>query len=616
MKSLFKLIGLVFKGIWKAITFVRLALTNLIFLLSVALVYFVYFYGHDTQPQVEQPSALVLNLSGPIVEQSLYINPMDSFTSSLFGEEIPKENVLFDVVDTIRYAKDDEKITGLVLSLRDMPETNLTKLRYIAKALNEFKASGKPIYAIGAFYNQSQYYLASYADKIYLAPDGGVMLKGYSAFNLYYKTLLEKLDVTTHVFRVGTYKSAIEPFVRDDMSPAAKESATRWLTQLWGAFVDDVANNRNIDPKTLNPSMEEFLSQLKSVNGDLAALSIKLGLVDELATRQQLRAQLAEKFGASGDDSYKAISYYDYRATMRDNFDVNADDIAIVVASGTIMDGQQPRATVGGDTVAGLLRQARNDDKVKAVVLRVDSPGGSAFASEVIRNEVQALKDAGKPIVVSMSSLAASGGYWISMSADKIIAQPTTLTGSIGIFSVITTFEKGFNKLGIYTDGVGTSPFSGEGISTGLSKGASQAFQMGIEHGYQRFISLVGDNRDLSLDAVDKVAQGRVWTGYDALQHGLVDQIGDFDDAVAEAAKMAQLENYNLYWVEEPLSPTEQFIQEFMKQVKISMGVDIQSILPSSLQPVAQQMEQHASLLQNFNDPKGYYAFCLNCEVQ
>ncbi|HDY7679617.1 TPA: signal peptide peptidase SppA [Vibrio vulnificus] len=616
MKSLFKLIGLVFKGIWKAITFVRLALTNLIFLLSIALVYFIYFYGHDTQPQVEQPSALVLNLSGPIVEQSLYINPMDSFAGSLFGEEIPKENVLFDVVDTIRYAKDDEKITGLVLSLRDMPETNLTKLRYIAKALNEFKASGKPIYAIGAFYNQSQYYLASYADKIYLAPDGGVMLKGYSAFNLYYKTLLEKLDVTTHVFRVGTYKSAIEPFVRDDMSPAAKESATRWLTQLWGAFVDDVANNRNIDPKTLNPSMEEFLSQLKSVNGDLAALSIKLGLVDELATRQQLRAQLAEKFGASGDDSYKAISYYDYRATMRDNFDVNADDIAIVVASGTIMDGQQPRGTVGGDTVAGLLRQARNDDKVKAVVLRVDSPGGSAFASEVIRNEVQALKDAGKPIVVSMSSLAASGGYWISMSADRIIAQPTTLTGSIGIFSVITTFEKGFNKLGIYTDGVGTSPFSGEGISTGLSKGASQAFQMGIEHGYQRFISLVGDNRDLSLDAVDKVAQGRVWTGYDALQHGLVDQIGDFDDAVAEAAKMAQLENYNLYWIEEPLSPTEQFIQEFMKQVKISMGVDIQSILPSSLQPVAQQMEQHASLLQNFNDPKGYYAFCLNCEVQ
>ncbi|MET1279568.1 signal peptide peptidase SppA [Vibrio navarrensis] len=616
MKKIFKLIGLIFKGIWKAISFVRLALTNLIFLLSIALIYFVYLHGAETQPQVEKASALVLNLSGPIVEQSQYVHPMDSITGSLFGNEMPKENVLFDVVKTIRYAKDDDKITGIVLALRDLPETNLTKLRYIAKALNEFKASGKPIYAIGAFYNQSQYYLASYADKVYLAPDGGVMLKGYSAFNLYYKTLLEKLEVTTHVFRVGTYKSAIEPFIRDDMSSAAKESATRWLSQMWGAYVDDVATNRNIDAKTLNPSMEEFLTQLKSVDGDLAALALKLGLVDELATRQQLRAKFAEQFGSNGQDSYNAIGYYDYQATMLDNFNHTADDIAIVVASGTIMDGQQPRGTVGGDTVAGLLRQARNDDKVKAVVLRVDSPGGSAFASEVIRNEVQALKEAGKPVVVSMSSLAASGGYWISMSADKIIAQPTTLTGSIGIFSVITTFEKGFNKLGIYTDGVGTSPFSKEGISTGISEGAAQAFQMGIEHGYHRFISLVGDNRDMSLEAVDKVAQGRVWTGFDALNHGLIDQIGDFDDAVAEAAKMANLESYNLYWVEEPLSPTEQFIQEFMKQVSISLGFDVQSLIPQSLLPVAKQMEQQVSLLQNFNDPKGYYAFCLNCQVE
>ncbi|KJR35219.1 signal peptide peptidase SppA [Vibrio navarrensis] len=616
MKKIFKLIGLIFKGIWKAISFVRLALTNLIFLLSIALIYFVYLHGAETQPQVEKASALVLNLSGPIVEQSQYVHPMDSITGSLFGNEMPKENVLFDVVKTIRYAKDDDKITGIVLALRDLPETNLTKLRYIAKALNEFKTSGKPIYAIGAFYNQSQYYLASYADKVYLAPDGGVMLKGYSAFNLYYKTLLEKLEVTTHVFRVGTYKSAIEPFIRDDMSPAAKESATRWLSQMWGAYVDDVTTNRNIDAQTLNPSMDEFLTQLKSVNGDLAALALELGLVDELATRQQLRAKFAEQFGSNGEDSYNAIGYYDYQATMRDNFNHTADDVAVVVASGTIMDGQQPRGTVGGDTVAGLLRQARNDDKVKAVVLRVDSPGGSAFASEVIRNEVQALKDAGKPVVVSMSSLAASGGYWISMSADKIIAQPTTLTGSIGIFSVITTFEKGFNKLGIYTDGVGTSPFSKEGISTGISEGAAQAFQMGIEHGYHRFISLVGNNRDMSLEAVDKVAQGRVWTGFDALNHGLIDQIGDFDDAVAEAAKMANLESYNLYWVEEPLSPTEQFIQEFMKQVSISVGFDVQSLIPQSLLPVAKQMEQQASLLQNFNDPKGYYAFCLNCQVE
>ncbi|ELB2134822.1 signal peptide peptidase SppA [Vibrio parahaemolyticus] len=616
MKKLFKFIGLIFKGIWKSITFIRLALANLIFLLMIAVFYFAFTYTGEGRPVIEKESALVMNLSGPIVEQRRYVNPMDSVAGSLLGNEMPKENVLFDIVDTIRYAKDDAKVSGLVLALRDLPETNLTKLRYIAKALNEFKASGKPVYAVGDFYNQSQYYLASYADKVYMAPDGGVLIKGYSAYSMYYKTLLEKLDVSTHVFRVGTYKSAIEPFIRDDMSDAAKESATRWVTQLWSAFVDDVTTNRNINAKVLNPTMEELLTEMKSVDGDLAQLAVKMGLVDELATRQDIRTLFAKEFGSDGKDSYNAISYYDYLATIRPDYTLANHDIAVVIASGAIMDGQQPRGTVGGDTVASLLRQARNDEKVKAVVLRVDSPGGSAFASEVIRNEVEALKKAGKPVVVSMSSLAASGGYWISMSADKIVAQPTTLTGSIGIFSVITTFEKGFSKLGINTDGVGTSPFSGDGITTGLSEGASQAFQLGIEHGYKRFISLVGSNRDMTVEEVDKVAQGRVWTGQDALSFGLVDQMGDFDDAVELAAKLANVTDYGIYWVEEPLSPTELFLQEFMNQVKVSLGVDATSLLPKSLQPVAQQFEQDASLLQSFNDPKGQYAFCLNCQVQ
>ncbi|EGQ9192151.1 signal peptide peptidase SppA [Vibrio parahaemolyticus] len=616
MKKLFKFIGLIFKGIWKSITFIRLALANLIFLLMIAVFYFAFTYTGEGRPVIEKESALVMNLSGPIVEQRRYVNPMDSVAGSLLGNEMPKENVLFDIVDTIRYAKDDAKVSGLVLALRDLPETNLTKLRYIAKALNEFKTSGKPVYAVGDFYNQSQYYLASYADKVYMAPDGGVLIKGYSAYSMYYKTLLEKLDVSTHVFRVGTYKSAIEPFIRDNMSDAAKESATRWVTQLWSAFVDDVTTNRNINAKVLNPTMEELLTEMKSVDGDLAQLAVKMGLVDELATRQDIRTLFAKEFGSDGKDSYNAISYYDYLATIRPDYTLANHDIAVVVASGAIMDGQQPRGTVGGDTVASLLRQARNDEKVKAVVLRVDSPGGSAFASEVIRNEVEALKKAGKPVVVSMSSLAASGGYWISMSADKIVAQPTTLTGSIGIFSVITTFEKGFSKLGINTDGVGTSPFSGDGITTGLSEGASQAFQLGIEHGYKRFISLVGSNRDMTVEEVDKVAQGRVWTGQDALSFGLVDQMGDFDDAVELAAKLANVTDYGIYWVEEPLSPTELFLQEFMNQVKVSLGVDATSLLPKSLQPVAQQFEQDASLLQSFNDPKGQYAFCLNCQVQ
>lgn len=392
MKKLFKFIGLIFKGIWKSITFIRLALANLIFLLMIAVFYFAFTYTGEGRPVIEKESALVMNLSGPIVEQRRYVNPMDSVAGSLLGNEMPKENVLFDIVDTIRYAKDDAKVSGLVLALRDLPETNLTKLRYIAKALNEFKASGKPVYAVGDFYNQSQYYLASYADKVYMAPDGGVLIKGYSAYSMYYKTLLEKLDVSTHVFRVGTYKSAIEPFIRDDMSDAAKESATRWVTQLWSAFVDDVTTNRNINAKVLNPTMEELLTEMKSVDGDLAQLAVKMGLVDELVTRQDIRTLFAKEFGSDGKDSYNAISYYDYLATIRPDYTLANHDIAVVVASGAIMDGQQSRGTVGGDTVASLLRQARNDEKVKAVVLRVDSPGGSAFASEVIRNEVEALK--------------------------------------------------------------------------------------------------------------------------------------------------------------------------------------------------------------------------------
>jgi protease-4 len=616
MKTVFKFVGMFFKGIWKLITFIRLALVNLIFLASIAAIYFLYTTADTPTPVAPKESALIVNISGPIVEQSTYVNPMDSLTGSFFGRDLPKENVLFDIVDTIRHAKDDQNVSGLVLALRDMPETNLTKLRYIAKALNEFKASGKPIYAVGDMYNQSQYYLASYADKIYLAPDGAVMLKGYSAYSLYYKTLLEKLDVNTHVFRVGTYKSAIEPFIRDGMSDPAKESASRWLGQLWGAYIDDVASNRQLEAKLLTPDMDTFLELLKKNNGDLAALSLNEGLVDQLATRQQVRKDLIEVFGSNGEDSYNHIGFYEYQATVTPKFDLAQDDIAIVVASGAIMDGAQPRGTVGGDTTAALLRQARNDDKVKAVVLRVDSPGGSAFASEVIRNEIEALKEAGKPVVASMSSLAASGGYWISMSADRIVAQPTTLTGSIGIFSVITTFEKGLNNLGIYTDGVGTSPFSDVGVTTGLSDGASQAFQMGIEHGYNRFIGLVSQSRDIPLENVDDVAQGRVWTGQDALEFGLIDKIGDFDDAVKLAAELAKVEQYNVYWVEEPLSPAQQFIQDFMNQVKVNLGIDATALLPQALQPMAAQVIQDANMLQSFNDPKGQYAFCLNCQVQ
>ncbi|GAM61583.1 protease IV [Vibrio ishigakensis] len=618
MKKVFRFIGKIFKGIWKIITFIRLALTNLLFFAALAIVYF-SFTGMDSkapEPEQKDPEALVLNLSGPIVEQRSFVNPMDSLTESLLGQDRPRENVLFDIVETVRHASQDDNISGLVLSLKKMPETNLTKLRYIAKAINEFKASGKPVIAVGDFYNQSQYYLASYADKVYLAPDGGVLLRGYSSYSLYYKTLLENLDVNTHVFKVGTYKSAVEPFTRNDMSAPAKEAATVWLKQLWGAYVNDVAQNRGIENSVLNPSADSFIRDFKKADGNLAQLAMQSGLVDELANRQQVRKSLIEQFGGNDKDGFNSVSYYRYRADMNPEPNTAKDEIAVVVASGAIMDGQQQRNSVGGDTTAALIRKARQDKDIKALVLRVDSPGGSAFASEVIRDELVAFKETGRPVVVSMSSLAASGGYWISVSADEIFAQPTTLTGSIGIFSVITTFEKGFNKYGIYADGIGTSPFSGVGAVTGLNDVTKQAMQLGIENGYRRFTNLVADNRDLGADQVEKIAEGRVWTGQDAVERGLVDTIGDFDDAIARAAELASIEEYKLNWLEKSLTPAQKFIRDLGKRVMVSAGLDIQSIIPEPLVPVATQMQQDLSLMQQFNDPNGYYTLCLPCQVQ
>ncbi len=617
MRKIFRFIGLIFKSIWKTINFLRLAVINLFFIIIIALIYLGYTQTTETpEPKITQASPLMLNLSGPIVEQRKYIAPMESLTGSLLNEEMPKENLLFDIVDTLRYAKTDANISGLILNLQNMPETGLTKLRYIAKAINEFKTSGKPVYAVGGYYSQSQYYLASYADKIYMAPDGGVMLQGYGTYTLYYKSLLEKLDINTHVFRVGTYKSAIEPFIRDNMSEAAKESASVWLTQLWGAYVDDVAKNRHIDAKVITPSMDELLRQLKSVNGNLAALTQKQGLVDELVTRQQFRAAMADAFGTQGKDSYRAISYYDYQPMIKPTPANSDDDIAVIVASGTIRDGEQPRGTIGSETLSALIRQAKNDEHVKAVVLRLNTPGGSSFASEVIRNEIEALQASGKPVVVSMSGVTASGGYWISAGADKIVAQPTTLTGSIGIFGVFATVEKGLSKLGIHSDGVGTTPFAGLSPTRNLSDKAGQAIQMNIEYGYQRFIRLVGEGRDMSPDAVNRIAQGRVWTGYDAMKAGLVDQMGDFDDAVALAAELAQLDSYNLLWVEEPLSASEQLLLELADQIHASLGLNIQALLPESLRSVSQQLVQGTEILSDFNDPKGIYALCLTCQTE
>lgn len=613
MKSLFKFFGTLLKWCWKGLSFARQLVLNLLFVAVLVGLYFVFTMEHETPavPKQLPQRALLVDIAGPIVEKQRRVHPYDLATRNLFGQQLEMENVLFDIVDQIREGAQDDSINGMVLSLSEMSETSLTKLRYIAKAINEFKATGKKVYAIGGHYNQSQYYLASYADEIFMAPDGAVLLRGYGTYNLYFKDLLQKLDITTHVFRVGTYKSFVEPYTRTDMFEQAKEANAVWLNQLWGAFVDDVASNRGIDANTLSPSTETLLENLKAVDGDFAKLSQSMGLVDELLTRQQIRRKLSEVFGSDGDDSFNYVSIYDYAPL---SFTIpKADQIAVVVASGAIIDGFETDGTIGGDTTAALLREARLNSAVKAVVLRVDSPGGSAFASEVIRNEVEALKEAGKPVVVSMSSVAASGGYWISTSANRILAQPTTITGSIGIFGILTTFEDALAKYGVYSDGIGTTPFAGVGVTRALPDAVGDIMQLGIENGYQRFISLVASQRNLSIEDVDHIAQGRVWTGYDAMKRGLVDQMGDFDDAVAVAAELANINDYSLNWMEEPLSPAEQFIYDLMAQAAVTFKLDALFPLPSQMNQLATSALTEINNLNNFNDPNGQYALCPNC---
>ncbi|MGF1686258.1 signal peptide peptidase SppA [Photobacterium japonica] len=623
MKVIFRGIGKLFGWIGKGINILRQVLTNLLFFVVIGAWLFI-FNESSKEPELPEKAALVLDIAGPIVEQRSPVNTFDTLAGNALGQPPVQETVLFDVVETLRTAATDDRITGLVLNLKNMQETSLTKMRYIAKAIEEFKQTGKPVVAIGEHYKQSQYYLSSYADTVFMAPDGGVMLQGYGTYSLYYKTLLEKLNVNTHVFRVGTYKSFVEPYTLDGMSDAAREANGVWLNQLWDAYTSDVANNRQIETSVMTPELDQLIEQFKAVDGDWAQLNLSQGMVDELLSRPALRQRLIDLFGDNNEHSFNQISYYDYQPTLNDPMTSQDGDaldpeaeiqhIAVVVASGAIMDGPQKQGNVGGDTTAALLRNARYDDSVKAVVLRVDSPGGSAFASEVIRNEVVALKEAGKPVVVSMSSVAASGGYWIAASADKIMAQPTTITGSIGIFAIMTTFEKGLEKMGVYSDGVGTTPFAGVGVTRELPEGVAELFQISIENGYQRFINLVSQSRDMTLAQTDKVAQGRVWTGQDALKLGLVDALGDFDDAVASAVELANIgDNYQLEWMAQPLTPFELFMKDISGQAKLWVTEAMWGSVPTALQPVSQQVVTDLTTLGNFNDPKGQYAFCINC---
>ncbi|MFU1624785.1 signal peptide peptidase SppA [Escherichia coli] len=610
MRTLWRFIAGFFKWTWRLLNFVREMVLNLffIFLVLVGVGIWMQVSGGDSKETASR-GALLLDISGVIVDKPDSSQRFSKLSRQLLGASSDRlqENSLFDIVNTIRQAKDDRNITGIVMDLKNFAGGDQPSMQYIGKALKEFRDSGKPVYAVGENYSQGQYYLASFANKIWLSPQGVVDLHGFATNGLYYKSLLDKLKVSTHVFRVGTYKSAVEPFIRDDMSPAAREADSRWIGELWQNYLNTVAANRQIPAEQVFPGAQGLLEGLTKTGGDTAKYALENKLVDALASSAEIEKALTKEFGWSKTDkNYRAISYYDY--ALKTPADTG-DSIGVVFANGAIMDGEETQGNVGGDTTAAQIRDARLDPKVKAIVLRVNSPGGSVTASEVIRAELAAARAAGKPVVVSMGGMAASGGYWISTPANYIVANPSTLTGSIGIFGVINSLD----SIGVHTDGVSTSPLADVSITRALPPEAQQMMQLSIENGYKRFITLVADARHSTPEQIDKIAQGHVWTGQDAKANGLVDSLGDFDDAVAKAAELAKVKQWHLeYYVDEPTF-FDKVMDNMSGSVRAMLPDAFQAMLPAPLASVASTVKSESDKLAAFNDPQNRYAFCLTC---
>ncbi|MBE2893684.1 signal peptide peptidase SppA [Spirabiliibacterium falconis] len=609
---------------WRGLCFVRDVVVNIFFIVFMLFVLSITALFIRTSGDIPTPEgALVLNLDGFLADNRPE-RDLISLLHEMDDRSLPRQISTFDVVNAIMTATRDERIKGIVLDLNYFIGGDIPSINFIGEALNGFKATGRPVYALAHHYTQKQYLLASYADTIYLNPNGEVGIQGMATNTLFFKSLLEKLDVTPHIFRVGTYKAAVEPFLRDDMSPEAKSNTALWLNQLWTHYEKTVAQNRNIDQSAVLPEAKQFLELLRQYDGDSAKYAVNTALVTRLADDNTIRDEFIHTFGENDKGEYQHITLSDYVSLLPSRFDIDAKNkIAVVNVEGEIIDGYSTNQAVGGDSVVEQLERVSKDEDVKALILRVNSPGGSAFASELIRQSVQALKAKGLPVVVSMGGMAASGGYWISAEADKIIASPTTLTGSIGIFSAFFTLENSLAKLGIHSDGVATSPLSQMALTNALPKEMEDYLQLSIEHGYKQFLTLVSQGRHISLEQADRVAQGQVWLGETALDKKLVDGLGDFNTAVDETVDLinakrqqAGLENVSSikvqWFVEQDHSLLGKLLNDGQAKVK-QWVLTAFGIHPSSALGVA---AQQLGTLSQFNDPKGQYLYCLDCGLQ
>lgn len=614
----------ILKSVYQVFRCIREFVLSLFFILFVMVCFALVSLMQSEQKSSKQPvtfdkGALLLNLDGYLADNHDELGELHRLVQSeLGGGSDPVKISTFDVVQAINHAAEDDQITGLVLDLSYFEGGDLSSLSFIGRELNSFKESKKPIIAVGDQFSQKQYFLASFADKIYLNKAGFVDLHGLNYSTLYFKSLFDKIEAVPHIFRVGTYKSAVEPFLRDNMSPEAKANAKLWLDEMWGNFSQTIADNRGIQAKNVVPEMATYLAEFKQLKGDDAAYALKRKLVTQLVSTNEMQALLAKEFGLNSEGKFNHIDFFDYSSNLLSRFE--SDDrhkIAVVNVEGEIILGESDQDSAGSDTIVKQLRKARTDKNVQGVILRINSPGGSAMASELIRQEVAAIQAAGKPVVASMGGMAASGGYWIAATSDKIVASPNTLTGSIGIFGLAITFEKTAKNLGVSEDGIATSPLAQSAGFKTLSKEQGDLIQIGIENGYDRFIELVAKGRKMSKAEVDKVAQGQVWTGETAFKKGLVDELGDFYDAFGlvgelvnqkrKANSEAEISDFALQWI---IDQDDDLFSQLMRDLKLNAKANLAHFLDL---PLAKQLQQPFGVLNKFNDPKQMYLYCLNC---
>ena len=566
---------------WRALDATRRTLFNLLFLSIIIIVLWALLGG--IKP-LSPKTALVLDLKGTIVEQSSG-SVRDALMANVGGADVKRTVQLRDVLAALDAAALDASIGSVVLLLGDMDGAGMAMLNDIGLALERVKAAGKPVIAWGEHYDQRQYLLASHASEIYLHPMGDVEIKGFGRHRNYYRDALDKIGVTVNLMKVGTYKSFAEPYIGNGPSEAASMAESFLYDALWGTYTGTVEKNRKLPAGAVNAMINDLPARMAAVNGDIAKLALSSKLVDALKTRDQMRTLLMQRGAANPDGKdFRQVGMTAFLEHHRPK--AFGDAIGVVVASGDISDGVAGPGAIGGQSTSNLIRRAREDDQIKAIVLRVDSPGGSAFASELIRRELELTRAAGKPVVVSMGNVAASGGYWISMAADEVIADPSTITGSIGVFAILPTAEKVVDKLGIHTAGT-TTTWLADAYNPlrPLDVRFGQLVQSRINHIYSEFTTKAAQARRTTPDKIDAVAQGRVWTGAQAKERGLVDRLGSYRDALDSAATRAKLpKGYRIAYIERDISRFENVLGMFGVSAAQALTFQVRlGLLPTGL---------------------------------